>query len=71
MPHEIMTARMIRAKKPWTLAGLAALMIGMTGHYALTERVGRRATRISWSGAAREVKEADDYARTHRATMTR
>lgn len=38
VPREIMTARMIRAKKPWTLIGLSALLIGMSAHYALTEK---------------------------------
>ncbi len=66
VPHEILTARMIRAKKPWTLAGLAALLIGMTGHYALTEQSWARSHDDDWSGAAREVKQADDYAGQHR-----
>ncbi len=66
VPHEILTQRMIRAKKPWTLAGLAALMIGMAGHYAFTERSWAKSHEEIWGGAARQVKDADNYAGQHR-----
>ncbi len=66
VPQEILTARMIRAKKPWTLAGLAALLIGMSGHYAFTERSWAKSHDDIWGPAASEVKQADDYAAGHR-----
>ena len=68
VPQEILTARMIRAKKPWTLAGLAALLIGMAGHYAFTERSWAQSHEDVWGSAAREVKSAGDYAAEHSDT---
>ncbi len=38
VPREILTERLIRAKKPWALAGVAALMFGMMGHYFFMQR---------------------------------
>ena len=33
LPEEIVRSRLIRAKKPWALAGVAALMLGLTFNY--------------------------------------
>ncbi len=38
VPKEIVTERLIRAKKPWALAGVAALMFGLMGHYVFLQR---------------------------------
>ena len=38
VPREILTERLIRSKKPWTVAALAALLLGTTTHYWMTER---------------------------------
>ncbi len=61
VPREILTQRMIRAKKPWTLAGLAALMIGMSGHYALTERSWATTHDDLWSKPQAEVTRTKQY----------
>jgi type IV pilus assembly protein PilM len=37
VPREILTDRLVRAKKPWALAAVAALMAGMVGHYVFTQ----------------------------------
>ncbi len=33
LPEEIVRSRLVRAKKPWAVAGIAALMLGMTFNY--------------------------------------
>lgn len=33
LPHEIVTQRLVRGKKPWTVAAAAALMLGLTINY--------------------------------------
>ncbi|NOY40527.1 MAG: type IV pilus assembly protein PilM [Planctomycetes bacterium] len=33
LPEEIVRSRLVRAKKPWVVAGIAALMVGMTFNY--------------------------------------
>ena len=35
LPEEIVRSRLIRAKKPWAVAGVAALLMGMTFNYAM------------------------------------
>ncbi len=35
LPEEIIRSRLVRAKKPWAVAGIAALMMGMTFNYAM------------------------------------
>lgn len=61
VPREILTQRMIRAKKPWTLAGLAALLIGMSGHYALTEKSWATTHDDLWSKPQAEVTRTKQY----------
>ena len=38
LPEEIVTTRLVKAKKPWAVAAVAALLVGLTinyfGHYA-------------------------------------
>jgi type IV pilus assembly protein PilM len=67
VPQEILTARMIRAKKPWTLAGLAALMIGMAGHYAFTERSWQTTHPDLWQGATTKVTAMSDHSSSHKS----
>jgi type IV pilus assembly protein PilM len=61
VPQEILTQRMIRAKKPWTLAGLAALMIGMTAHYAFTQRSWATTHNDLWANSISQVDSANAY----------
>ncbi len=35
LPEEIIRSRLVRAKKPWAVAGIAALLMGMTFNYAM------------------------------------
>ncbi len=61
VPREILTARMIRAKKPWTLAGLAALLIGMSGHYAFTEQSWATTHEDLWAQPMTQVDTMKQY----------
>ncbi len=65
VPREILTARMIRAKKPWTLAGLAALLIGMTGHYAFMEKSWATTHDNLWSQSITQVDSMKTYRDNH------
>ncbi|TWU56603.1 Competence protein A [Rubripirellula tenax] len=62
VPQEILTQRMIRAKKPWTVAALATLMIGMTAHYAFTERSWATTHDDLWKAPQNEVQTMKSYA---------
>ena len=65
VPREILTERMIRAKKPWTVAALAALLLGMTGHYAFTERSWATTHDDLWSGSVAAVTAMEGYKSGH------
>ncbi len=61
IPAEIKTERMIRAKKPWALAGMAALLLGTTTQYALTQRSWQTTHEKLWSGAAQAVSSMSSH----------
>lgn len=61
VPREILTERMIRAKKPWTVAALAVLLLGMSGHYAFTERSWATTHDDLWSGSISAVTAMEGY----------
>lgn len=55
VPGEILTQRLIRSKKPWTIAALAALLLGMTTHYWMTERSWASTSEDLWEDTVREI----------------
>lgn len=61
VPREIMTQRMIRAKKPWALLGISALLLGTTAQYALTQRSWATTHEDLWSGASTAVSQMSTY----------
>lgn len=61
VPQEILTERMIRAKKPWTVAALAALVVGMAAHYAFTQQSWSTTRPDLWEGASRAVSQMSSY----------
>lgn len=65
VPQEIVTQRMIRAKKPWALAGMAALFVGMAGHYAMIQRSWATTTPEVWKTAQAEVDLLTTYSGGH------
>ncbi|MGB7344177.1 MAG: type IV pilus assembly protein PilM [Pirellulaceae bacterium] len=66
VPAEILRARMIRAKKPWALMGLTALMFGMSAHYTMTQRAWSDSHPDDWKAASTAVSTMDNYASSHR-----
>jgi type IV pilus assembly protein PilM len=65
VPQEILTQRMIRAKKPWTLAGMAALLVGLAGHYWFTEHSWSTTHPNLWDDATRAVSSMSSYHQDH------
>ncbi len=71
VPREILTERMIRAKKPWTLAGLAALLMGMSLHYGMTEKSWEKTqddltvADVTWSQALQAVQSMQSHRDDH------
>ncbi len=61
VPKEIMTQRLIRAKKPWVLAGVAALMVGTTVSYAMTQRGWATTREEVWKSATGAVTQMTSY----------
>lgn len=61
IPQEIKTQRMIRAKKPWTVAALALLLLGMSLHFAFTEKSWETTHESLWSGAESAVATTTGY----------
>ncbi len=67
VPKEILTERMIRAKKPWALAALAAAMIGMTGSYAFTQKSWATTHPDLWNGAQSNVTAMETHSSGHKS----
>ncbi len=65
VPREILTQRLIRAKKPWTLAGLTALMLAMSTHYAFVERSWSTTRDDLWKNALSQVDSMKSYSDGH------
>ncbi|MEL6106102.1 MAG: type IV pilus assembly protein PilM [Planctomycetota bacterium] len=66
VPQEILTERMIRAKKPWTLAGMAALVMGLSCNYFFTQDTWSKSSDPEWDKANQRVTEMSSYADGHR-----
>ena len=66
IPQEIKTERLIRAKKPWTVAALAALLLGMSLHYAQTEKSWATTHEDLWKKAESEVATTTSYSTQHK-----
>lgn len=65
VPREIVVQRIIRAKKPWAVAAIAALMTGMAVHYAFTERGWSKTHPDVWSSATSAVSNMSSYSSKH------
>jgi type IV pilus assembly protein PilM len=68
VPQEIITQRMIRAKKPWTVAGLGVLLLGLSANFYFTQHSWRKSHPDIWNRANVEVTSMDNYASEHRST---
>jgi type IV pilus assembly protein PilM len=69
LPREIATKRMIRAKKPWAVAALAAAVLGFGLNYVLNYRnlekviPDHEVQNVTWKSATEVVKSAGDISR--------
>ncbi|MFG0290547.1 MAG: type IV pilus assembly protein PilM [Rhodopirellula sp. JB044] len=61
VPREILTQRMIRAKKPWALLGLTAILIGSTVQYGLTQRSWATTHDNVWKSAKSAVTDMSNH----------
>jgi type IV pilus assembly protein PilM len=61
VPKEILTERLIRAKKPWALAAVATLMIGMAGYYAMVQRSHSQVHPDDWASSISAVSSTKSY----------
>ncbi len=65
IPREIKISRVIRAKKPWAVAAVATLMVGMAGHYAFTQRSWAKTHPDLWGRASSAVSQMSSYSSEH------
>ena len=68
VPQEIITQRMIRAKKPWTVAALSFLMFGLSTNFYFTQNSWRDSHEDKWKASKQEVANMVSYADGHRET---
>ncbi|QDS92598.1 Competence protein A [Roseimaritima multifibrata] len=66
VPQEILTERMIRAKKPWALACVAALLLGLATHYVFVEKSWSQTHPDDWGKATSAVKQTSEYSSRHK-----
>ena len=72
LPGEIVTERIIRAKKPWVLASVGMLMIGLVFSYFMTDaawwKVDPRYTAddVSWKQAKDAIDRQDSISKSHK-----
>ncbi len=67
VPKEILTERMIRAKKPWSLVAVAALLLGLIGHYALNQKNWAETHDDRWKEALGVVTQMTGYSGEQKA----
>jgi len=65
VPGEILTERLIRSKKPWTVAALAALLLAMATHYWMTQRSWASTHDDVWKEPVREIDIMVSYRDGH------
>ena len=64
LPEEIVRSRLVRAKKPWAVAGVAALFLGMTFNYAMHVSAWRDTATDEMADAERLAKTVQDQSNT-------
>ncbi|MCC9601411.1 type IV pilus assembly protein PilM [Stieleria sp. JC731] len=66
VPQDIITERMIRAKKPWTVAGLACLLFGLSTNFYFTQHSWQTSHEDIWKSSNQAVASMASYADQHR-----
>ncbi|MDR3232311.1 MAG: pilus assembly protein PilM [Planctomycetaceae bacterium] len=59
IPREIVTDRIIREKKPWALAAAAAVLLGLTVHFASATSVLQRVQNSAYDAAGNKVQQLE------------
>jgi len=67
LPREIVIDRVVRMKKPWVVASLSLLLVGMVTNHALMGRVFSVVDEPVWSGAEKAVANVVTEASTEKA----
>jgi len=62
LPEEIVRTRLVRAKKPWAVAGVAALMVGLTFNYFNHVSAWKDTATQQMTTAERDAKNVQDAA---------
>ncbi len=70
LPEEIVRTRLIRAKKPWAVAGLAALLMGMTFNYAMHASAWRDTATDDMTRAERALQSVQTQSSGFKGTNT-
>jgi type IV pilus assembly protein PilM len=77
LPEEIITTRLVRAKKPWVVAAAALLLVGLTinyfGHYSSLQsaNIEDTAMKSALDGAKRAVEDAGRLESEHTTLTTK
>ena len=70
LPEEIVRTRLIRAKKPWAVAGVAALLMGMTFNYAMHVSAWRDTATDDMGKAEKAVSAVQAFSTGFKSTST-
>lgn len=70
LPEEIVRSRLVRAKKPWAVAGVAALMMGMTFNYAMHVSAWRDTATDDMTKAESALKNVQQTSTNFKGTNT-
>lgn len=70
LPEEIVRSRLVRAKKPWAVAGVAALMMGMTFNYAMHVSAWRDTATDDMTRAESALKNVQQTSSNFKGTNT-
>src|SRR5262249_56937632 len=69
LPREILTQRLIRAKKPWAIAGVSAMVLACALNYAFwynrwwEVNPKRKVNDVAWETAIKEGQNVDSYSK--------
>lgn len=64
LPKEIVVSRLIRAKKPWAIAALSAVLLGMVANYATVYGSFKNVAEERWGDAEKTVSNANSISQS-------
>ncbi|MCA9155084.1 MAG: pilus assembly protein PilM [Planctomycetales bacterium] len=68
VPREILTERLIRSKKPWTVAGVALLLLAFLFNYFFIENVHKDTRQDVWESSLNKAKQVEQTVSTNKST---